>query len=109
VRSFARDITVTTRDVGDEEWFRFYSQDGDWDNWGIDVEVVGLPSGSKYDVEVYDAGGGLRAHTRVTEEHEVVSVTGAWLRSDSGDYFVHVAPVEIGKPWCPLTLNLWSR
>lgn len=109
VRSFSQDVTATTRSADDEEWFRFYSQDGDWDSWGIDVEVVGLPTGSTYDVAVYERDGTLRAQQRVSEEHETVYVGGKWLRDDSGDYLLRVKPVKVTRPWCPITVHVWSR
>jgi hypothetical protein len=107
--SFTRTITFVTRDPDDDEWVRFFSDDGDWDSWGIDVTVDGLPVGSTYEVEVYGAGKSPRESNRVREEGGAVYVTGAAFRDDSGDYFLHVDPVAIDKPWCPVTVTVWSR
>lgn len=108
-RSFSQSIDSVTRDDQDDEWFRFYSQDGDWDSWGIDVAVVGVPDGSTYDLDLYGGGEGPLQTMRVSAgSHDVLLQRGAMFRNDSGDYLLRIHPVKIAQPWCPVSVSLRS-
>jgi hypothetical protein len=108
-RRFTETLDLVTRDVDDEEWFQFYSQDGDWDAWRIDAALVALPVGAIYDVEIYRSEASPMASVRVSTEGQGADVRGAAFRVDSGDYWVRVVPVHVERPWCPVRLQILSR
>lgn len=108
-RRFVETLTVVTRDADDEAWFTFYSQDGDWDDWGIDVTIERLPAGAVYDVEVYDGGSGPRRTGRIAAEGEAVTVRGKVFKDDSGNYELLIKPVHVEQAWCPVTIRILSR
>ena len=103
-KSFAQELTLVTRDAKDEEWFSFYSQDGDWDSWGIFANVTQRGVGVMYSLEVYDSSGSLRA-SGTNDVH----VTGRWLRDDTGMYTLRVRPTATPLDWCPAVVKLSSR
>ncbi len=108
-RSFTHEITSVTRDLNDDEWFKFYSQDGDWDSWGIDALATGIPDGSTYDIELYEDGDyPLQTLHVVAGSHETLLQRGAMFRDDSGDYFLRIHPVKIAQSWCPVSVSLTS-
>lgn len=109
VRSFDNTLTAVTRDVGDEEWFEFYSQDGDWDSWGIDATAVGVPQGGVYDVSIYGGSGYPLQTMRITGgTHAEIRVIGEPFRDDSGNYQLRIKPISITTPWCPVMIRLQS-
>ncbi|MCB9677252.1 MAG: protein kinase [Alphaproteobacteria bacterium] len=108
-RAFTTDLSLVSAGAGDEAWFRFYSQDGDFDDWGIDVTALELPTGSAYTFEVLDANGASRGTRRVLTEGEELQIRGRWLRDDGGDYFLRVRPEKVVKDWCPMKINVTSR
>lgn len=108
-RRFDHTIVSVTRDAADDEWFKFYSQDGDWDSWGIDVLALGIPDGSTYDVELYGGGDApLQTMRLAAGAHDTLLQRGALFRDDSGDYLVRIHPVKIAQPWCPVSMLLTS-
>lgn len=109
VRAFTKDLRVVFRDEDDEAWFRFHSDDGGWDDWGIDVSGTELPADSVIALEVYDFGGTSRGLLLAEEEGRELQVRGRAFRDDSGVYLLRVRPVKLLKPWCPAVLKLESR
>ena len=109
LRSFERSLVQVTRGVEDEEWVTFYSQDGDFDLWGIVATFAELPEGSAYDLEIVDAMGKVVASRRVEEEGQAVETAGRAFRDDSGRYGLRIRPRRVREPWCPLRVVLVSR
>lgn len=108
-RSFSKDLELVTREDGDEEWFQFYSQDGGWDDWGIDVTLKSMGEGHSYRLEIYGPNGDRRAEKVVRADGEAVKVRGRAFHNDGGNYRLAVKPVKMVRPWCPLTVHLVSR
>jgi len=108
-RSFTKSLSLVTRDGDDEEWFEFYSQDGGWDDWGIDVTVLSMGEGHSYRVEVFGPNGGRVAEKVVRADGERVKVRGRAFHNDGGDYKLAVKPVNVERPWCPVVIKLVSR
>ncbi|MEZ4317475.1 MAG: protein kinase [Myxococcota bacterium] len=108
-RAFSENLTIVTSSRSDEAYFRFYSQDGDFDDWGIDATVTALPFDSAYTLEVLDASGASRGTARIEAEGDMVKVRGRWLRDDGGDYVLRVRPERVPREWCPVTIELVSR
>ena len=109
LRSFVRDLDLVASSTDDEAWFEFYSQDGDFDDWGIDVRITELPANSSVLLEVYDAGGAPRASLVVTQPTEELQVRGRAFRDDSGDYTLVVRPRTLYADWCPLKVHVVAR
>lgn len=109
IKSFDQKLTIVTHGADDEEWFSFYSDDGDWDAWGIDASAIAVPDGGVYDVSIERSGGRVVASERLSDaSHPEVQVFGAALRDDSGTYLLHLKPVKVKTAWCPLTIRLQS-
>jgi hypothetical protein len=105
--AFTQRLTLVARDDHDEDWFTFYSQDGDWDLWGITVYVSGMPVGASYSFEIWEDGGGMVAAGTTSTEGNAIVVTGGTGHDDSGQYLLHVDPITV-TPWCPLSIVLTS-
>jgi hypothetical protein len=108
-RSFERTLDLVTRSSSDEEWFAFWSDDGDFDTWGIFVGVVRIGERSRYQIDVLDDKGVVQSGKVVTSDGDWVRVTGRGFSSDSGTYRLRVRPLETPHDWCPLTVRLTSR
>ncbi len=108
-RRFKTELAVVSRNAADEEWFQFFSQDGELDDWRIIVTGTRLPEGSVWDVDVTDAGGGSRGSARLTADGDQVSVTGKVFSDDSGMYRVRLKPVSLPGDYCPATFTVLSR
>lgn len=108
-RSFSTDLALVARSDRDEAWFEFYSQDGDFDDWGIDVTAARLPANSSFRLEVFDAQGTSRGAQVASRDGDMLRVKGRWLRDDSGDYTLAITPISLYAPWCPYTIQLTSR
>ncbi len=108
-RSFRRELRLVLRDRDDEAWFRFFSHDGTWDNWGIDARVLRMPAESALLLEVYDEEGRLRSSAVVEDEGEGLTVEGLGLHNDSGTYRLRVQPRQLLKDWCPALIVLEGR
>lgn len=106
-RSFTRTLRFVTRDATDEEWIRFFSDDGPLDLWGIDVTGTSVGEGMAYDVEVYREGFGLRRNGPLGQGTGV-SVGGQPFKSDTGHFVVRIRPTVVSRPWCPLEVRLHS-
>ncbi|MCB9693700.1 MAG: protein kinase [Alphaproteobacteria bacterium] len=108
-RSFSRDLDLVFTGTDDESWFTFYSDDGGWDAWGIDVTAVRLPQDSTLLFEVLDDAGFRRGSLTVDSEGEKLLVTGRGFRDDSGHYRLRVVPSKLVRPWCPAVVRLEAR
>ena len=93
--------------ASDEEWIRFYSDDGPLDLWGIDVVGESVGDGMAYDVEVHREGHGLRKNG-VLSQGEGVHVLGNPFKADTGHFLVRIRPTVVARPWCPLEVRLHS-
>ncbi len=107
-RSFSEVLRWTTRNTKDEEWFQFYSQDGTWDDWGIDVTLDQMAEGAVYEVEVFADRGPALVSERIDQEGHSAAVRGKGLRDDSGQYWVRIKPVNV-PAWCPVQVKVVSR
>lgn len=109
-RRFEADLRLVTRDRSDREAFRFWSDDGDWDTWGIEVVATRMPQDAVYDVQlVREDGGATVATGQLAADGEMVSASGAAFRNDSGYYRLVVVPARVQRDWCPLELSILSR
>jgi hypothetical protein len=109
-RRLYQDLQLVTRDSTDEESFRFWSHDGDWDSWGIEITAQRVPQDAVYEVKVIrQDGGGTVASGRIGADGDVVAATGAAFRDDSGYYEVIVKPAQVRLDWCPVELTILSR
>jgi hypothetical protein len=108
-RSFSTDLQLVASSTADEGWFEFYSQDGDFDDWGIDVTVTRVPANSTIRLEVYDASGSTRGSTLAMRDGDQLLVRGKALRDDSGNYQLRVVPSALHSAWCPVHLTVTAR
>lgn len=106
---FRRTLDLVTREPSDEEWFQFHSDDGPFDDWGIDIIAEQLPVGSSFAVEVYDGRGTKKGATVLARDGQSLQVRGKGLYDDSGDYLLRVVPKGVAKPWCPVKIRVVSR
>jgi hypothetical protein len=109
LRSFTKELALVTRDASDEAWFSFYSQDGDFDLWGIVATAKRLPDGAAYELQIVDAGGGVVASGVMDRDGGRLETTGRMMRDDSGNYALRVKPKRAPRPWCPVVIELVSR
>jgi serine/threonine-protein kinase len=108
-RQFTKQLDLVASSSLDEAWFTFYSQDGDFDSWGIDVRIDEMPVASVVEVEVFDASGASRGTQRLASETDLLTVRGRWLSDDSGTYTLRVKPETLYANWCPIGVVLESR
>lgn len=108
-RRFETEVRIVSRDRTDREAFQFWSDDGGWDSWGIDVVGVRIPANSVYQVEIRRVDGGTMATGELSADGQVVGVTGAAFRDDSAFYEVVLRPVSLYADWCPAEFTLLSR
>lgn len=108
-RAFSQDLELVFTSTQDEAWFTFRSDDGGWDDWGIDVTGVELPEESSFVFEVWKGDGLRRGQLLVEEEGEMLAVRGRPFRDDSGMYQLRIQPTRLAKPWCPAKIRLVSR
>jgi len=108
-RSFGQDLEIISSNTEDEAWFEFYSQDGDFDDWGIDVTASAIPADSIYTLEIVDAMGGSRGVKQVSSDGEQLQIRGRWLRDDGGMYTLRIKPERLYAEWCPARFRLVSR
>ena len=108
-RRFETELAIVSRDAADEEWFQFFSQDGELDDWRIFVTGDRLPEGSVWDVEVTEASGGSRGGARMTADGDRVVVSGKVFSDDSGMYRVRIKPVSLPGDYCPAMFTVLSR
>jgi hypothetical protein len=108
-RRFDRNLVFVSRDRDDAEAVRFWSDDGDFDDWGIDVVAARVPADSEYDVEVRRADGGVVERGTLRADGDVVAVRGKAFRDDSGNYEVVLRPTRLYAPYCPIEISLHSR
>lgn len=107
VRHF-HDLEIVSRSTDDEEWFRFYSDDGIFDEWRIIVNGKHLGVDTQYEVVVHDDEGARRGSAMLSGSDGQVRVTGRAFQPDSGIYYLQVRPVRLPQPWCPATIRLES-
>ena len=109
-RRLSADVRLVTRDRADEEKLRFWSDDGDWDTWGIEVIAVRVPTDAVYDVRIVrESDKAVVASGQLSGDGQIVAASGAAFRSDSGYYEVQIVPARTALGWCPLELSLLSR
>jgi hypothetical protein len=106
---FSRSLDLVTRDAADAEWFRFYSEDGPFDSWGITATLADGAEGGRYEVSIHDADGGLRNRRVLSQAGELVAVGGRGAFSDSGTYLLQVRAIAQPHDHCPVTVVLSSR
>lgn len=106
---FERSLKLVTRGLADEEWFSFWSDDGPFDDWGIDVTVDAIPDESAYEISVIGPNGVAYDAVMAEADGATVHVRGIALAPDSGRYQLRVRPVRITRPWCPLAITVVSR
>lgn len=107
-KAFSRDLEFVTRDLKDEEWVRFWSDDGDFDLWSIGAGAIRVPPGATYRLDLVEADGRVRDSATLRDRTGRVGASGRWGRNDSGYYYLRLVPVEIPRPWCPITIQLGS-
>ncbi len=108
-RRFSKRLDLIAASTVDEAWFSFYSQDGDFDSWGIDVRIPKLPAASVVEVEVFDDQGVSRGVRRIASESDQLQVRGRWLSDDSGTYTLRVKPEQLHASWCPIGVEVTAR
>ncbi|MEZ4239096.1 MAG: putative metal-binding motif-containing protein [Myxococcota bacterium] len=92
-------LPLVSRDREDEERIEFWSQDGTFDDWGIDVTAMRLPAGSVYAVQVLRFDGAVVGSGQLAADGDMVRVRGRAGRDDSGVY----------ADGCPVELALQAR
>lgn len=107
-RRFRRTLELVTRERGDEEWFSFFSQDGEWDDWRIEATVLSLPQGGGYRLELRGDAGSVLKSAVIQREGDGIELRGAAFRDDSGTYELGVVPLRMAQMWCPVRVELRS-
>lgn len=107
--SFTRDLDLVFADADDTAWFRFHSDDGTFDAWGIDIVGTRLPADSVFEVEVVPEHDGGRGTARMRHGSDPLRISGRALVSDSGTYLLRIDPVTLPRPWCPARWTVRSR
>ncbi|MEQ1505594.1 MAG: putative metal-binding motif-containing protein [Myxococcota bacterium] len=108
-RRFDATLDLVSRDRQDREAVRFWSDDGDWDSWGIDVIADRLPADSAYDVEIRRVDGPVLSNGQLHADGEAVSLRGRSGSDDSSEYEVVVRPARLYAKWCPVVISITSR
>jgi hypothetical protein len=108
VRWLEMPLPLVSRDLQDEERIRFWSQDGTFDEWGIDVVASRLPAGSSYRVRILRGVAEVGRGT-LEADGDRLRVTGSPWRDETGDYELVVEPVTLPTDGCPVELYLEAR
>ncbi|MEQ1572219.1 MAG: putative metal-binding motif-containing protein [Myxococcota bacterium] len=108
-RRLRAELVLVSRDAADAEVVRFWSDDGDWDEWRIEVIAARVPADSVYEVEIREAGGAVVAGGTLGADGDVVRTSGRAFRDDSGLYDVSIRPTRLYAPYCPIELTIDSR
>jgi serine/threonine-protein kinase len=107
--AFTQTLDLVFADAQDASWFRFHSDDGSFDAWSIEVHGETLPAETVFDVQVVPLDGRRSGATRIRAGSAPLVVTGRGFADDSGDYLLHIQPVDLPRPWCPARWVLRSR
>src|SRR5262249_51305536 len=75
-RRLDQELVFVSRNRDDDEAVRFWSDDGDWDDWGIDVTGSRVPADSEYDVDIVRVDVGVVATGTLRADGDVVRATG---------------------------------
>ncbi|HMV65846.1 MAG TPA: putative metal-binding motif-containing protein [Myxococcota bacterium] len=108
MRSFTRTLRWVTTSRDDEEWARFHSDDGLFDDWGIDVTLYRAAPDATYQVDLFREGAPVGGQV-LTAEGAKLEQRGRAMSSDSGDYWLRVRPIHVPRPYCPVEVRIWSR
>ncbi len=108
-RSMRETVRLVSRNRSDQEWFRLYSRDGLFDDWGIFVTADRLPTGASYRVEVRDAAGGVRGSQVLETDGAQLAIGGRAFHDDTGEYTVRIVPLRLPRDWCPAQFTIHSR
>ena len=102
VRDFTRDLRLMMT-PGDEDWFKFWSDDGWFDVWGINATFGSVPVA--VEVEVWK-GDSRQLKQVVQEDGEVVRIAGS-MSDDTGWWRIGVR--ALSEQVCPVELVLVGR